>query len=181
MPPFSVADPDLELKGGEVGVGFFCRLLCRLFSLRRFFFFFPPKIRPFPRSATDFESTWPHKQLWLRAFPLLFHPPSCSKSCPSNNYLEITFLLLINRVGQCAVLTLDLFIITASGFALRNSFIPHFTSNVNLHYNKKFPQCWGAEGKENIEVSFFLLNFNFAPSKLKRKNTYNFLDWWEIF
>lgn len=91
--------------------------------------------------------------------------------------MEITFLLLINRVGQCAVLTLDLFIITASGFALRNSFIPHFTSNVNLHYNKKFPQCWGAEGKENIEVSFFLLNFNFAPSKLKRKNTYNFLDW----
>ena len=132
---------------------------------------------PFPRSATDFESTWPHKQLWLRAFPLLFHPPSRSKSCPSNNYLEITFLLLINRVGQCAVLTLDLFIITASGFALRNSFIPHFTSNVNLHYNKKFPQCWGAEGKENIEVSFFLLNFNFAPSKLKRKSTYNFLDW----
>lgn len=132
---------------------------------------------PFPRSATDFESTWPHKQLWLRAFPLLFHPPSRSKSCPSNNNLEITFLLLINRVGQCAVLTLDLFIITASGFALRNSFIPHFTSNVNLHYNKKFPQCWGAEGKENIEVSFFLLNFNFAPSKLKRKSTYNFLDW----
>ena len=123
---------------------------------------------PFPRSATDFESTWPHKQLWLRAFPLLFHPPSRSKSCPSNNYLEITFLLLINGVGQCAVLTLDLFIITASGFALRNSFIPHFTSNVNLHYNNKFPQCWGAEGKENIEVSFFLLNFNLAPEIISK-------------
>ena len=151
MPPFSVADPDLELKGGGSGGGVWLFFVgCSAgFSPFGDSFLLSAQSKgeggPFPRSATDFESTWPHKQLWLRAFPLLFHPPSRSKCCPSNNYLEITFLLLINRVGQCAVLTLDLFIITASGFALRNSFIPHFTSNVNLHYNKKIPSvlgCW---------------------------------------